>query len=168
MTTDGGGLRKRRTERTSVPGAAIRDTQLSFRALGVLLWLLDRPDGWSVRADQMSKEGRRVDGTGPGGMPHNREGREAIRTALHELGQAGYYRLERRRMISGEVRMGTAVSEDPVPQWAEQDRYFAGDAVPVVEQNDGSFLVRYRDGSLLSEDSSPPAGCEEPKFAQSA
>lgn len=137
----GEGLRKRRTRRfVQVDRVTVRDGRISFRALGALAWLLDRPEGWDVRAEQMSSSG---DG---------REGRDAVRTALRELAIGGYYRLERRRLINGRFAMGTAVSEEPVPSWAEQAGLYDGRAVPVTQQADGSFVVIYPDGSARPDD----------------
>jgi hypothetical protein len=152
----GGGLRKRRTPFVQVDRRTVRDGRLSFRALGGLTYLLDRPDGWDVRAEQMSTSGE------------GREGREAVRTLLRELSAAGYYRLERRRMRDGTFAMGTAVSEDAVESWAAQFRFFGGKAVPMVEQEDGTFLVRYPDGTLAPDDFPPPEAPEqdEPTGAQ--
>lgn len=145
MGATAGGHRIRRRERfVQVTRPTVRDGNLSFRALGVLTWLLDRPEGWDVRSAQMSDDGPK------------REGREAIRTALRELAEAGYYRLERRRTRAGTCLMGTAVSEESVPSWGEQARFFKGRAVPVVEQADGSFMVAYPNGTMLPDDFPPP------------
>jgi hypothetical protein len=157
-----GGLRKRTPPRSSVPRSTTRDTSISFRALGVLLYVLDQPNGWVVRAAQLAGEGRRADGTNPAGKPHRREGRDAIRTVLMgELAPAGYYRLERRRLRDGTIAMGTAVSEEPLDSWAEQWRLFGGDAVPCIEQTDGTFMIRYPDGSLHPDDFPPPESAYE-------
>ncbi|WP_431976099.1 hypothetical protein [Micromonospora haikouensis] len=145
-TTPRGGLRKRVEPFVQVRSKTVNHGAMSFRALGVLTYLLDKPDGWDVRAEQMCK------GKGREG----REGREAVRTALRELAVAGYYRLERRQARSGKFAMGTAISETPVESWAEQARFFDGKAVPMVEQRDGTFLVKYPDGSLRPDDFPPP------------
>lgn len=146
-TGNGGGLRKRRAETfVQIRSKTITDGSIPFRALGVLAYLLDRPEGWDVRAEQMAK------GKGREG----REGREAVRTALRELAMAGYYRLERRQMRTGKWAMGTAISETPVESWAQQARFFEGKAVPMVEQPDGTFMVRYPDGTLQPDDFPPP------------
>lgn len=157
-----GGLRKRpnRPFEVRVLSTTVRDTQLSFRALGALTWILDQADGWDVRSDQMANMGKRADGLGPGGRPHRREGRDAVRASLRELAEAGYYRLERRRMRDGTTKMGTAVSVEPVESWAAQYLLFDRKPVPVVEQADGSFWVRYPDGTLQPDDWPAPAAAD--------
>jgi hypothetical protein len=71
----------RRRKFTSVDRAAVNDSRLSFRARGVLVWLLDKPDDWTTNADKITAAGK--------------EGRDATRAALHELEGCGY--LTRRR-----------------------------------------------------------------------
>ncbi|MER6616395.1 hypothetical protein [Streptomyces xantholiticus] len=161
----------RRPRFVPIDSRTVRDTSISFRALGLLTYLLDQKEGWQVRSDQLSKgEGR--------------EGRGAVRTALRELAENGYYRLERRRLRSGKCVMGTAVSEYPVEQWIQDHKIFStvsDPAVPVVEQEDGTFLVEYPDGTFGSDgfvpdpfdDEEPPAGSEpepedEPAAAEDA
>ncbi|MFE4575746.1 hypothetical protein [Streptomyces chartreusis] len=150
----------RRPRYVPIDSRTVRDTTISFRALGLLAYLLDQREGWQVRSDQLSKgEGR--------------EGRGAVRTALRELAEHGYYRLERRRLRTGKCVMGTAVSEYPLEQWIRDHEIFstASDpAVPVVEQEDGTFLVEYPDGTFGSDgivpdafgdDDEPPAEPED-------
>jgi|GEM_PF-4960807 len=69
---------------TSVPNAALEDERLSYRARGVLGYLLSRPDGWATDSERMAQKGK--------------EGRDAIRTALRELENAGYVH---KRMLQG-------------------------------------------------------------------
>ncbi len=61
----------RRDRFTTIDRDLINDYSLSFRARGILVWLLDKPDGWTVRSDFISRAGN--------------EGRDAVRTALGEL-----------------------------------------------------------------------------------
>lgn len=56
----------------------IYDDRLSYRALGLLTYLLSKPDGWETDSEKLSN-GRK-------------EGRDAIRTAMKELREAGYMR----------------------------------------------------------------------------
>lgn len=112
---NGGGLRHRHREHpfVTIDSATVNDARLSFRARGVLAYLLNKPDGWVVRAETIAKDGT--------------EGRAAIEAALRELRAAGYYRVERRR-IGGKWRSGGTISETPVPEWAE--RYAAAEGDP--------------------------------------
>ncbi|MFI1012685.1 hypothetical protein [Streptomyces sp. NPDC020965] len=135
-----------------VESDTVRDTRLSYRALGVLTYCLDQADSWCVRSEQLARgEGR--------------EGRDAVRKALHELAANGYYRLERRRFFDGKTAMGAAISVYSNEQWASDYVAFGGKLdIPVVEQEDGSFRVRYPDdtfgpdGFEAGDDSVAPDG----------
>lgn len=140
-----GGLRKVKTNSfVMVPNETARDKRLSYRARGILVALLSHEDGWDVRSDSIAREGK--------------EGREAVRTALHELGQCGYYRLERRRGLDGKNLMGTAISDYPIKSWIREYELFGGQAVPVIEQADGSYVVRYPDGTEAADEATPQTG----------
>ncbi|MDH6628676.1 hypothetical protein M2271_006509 [Streptomyces sp. LBL] len=153
---------KRRTPFVIIESATARDARLSYRELGLLTYLLDQSEDWQVRSEQLSQgEGR--------------EGRDAVRKSLHKLAWCGYYRLERRRYRNGKTAMGTAISDHPVEQWAADYVTFGNKLdIPVVEQEDGTFLVKYADGTLGSdgfdapaEDVEPPAeGEEEPQAVE--
>ncbi|MEU1311075.1 hypothetical protein ABZ419_19595 [Streptomyces cinnamoneus] len=139
MTNRSAVRHNRRPLFVAVESATARDTRISYRALGLLTYCLDQADSWNVRSEQLARgEGR--------------EGRDAVRKALHELAAHGYYRLERRRFLDGKTAMGAAVSMYPVEQWAKDYITFGKKLdVPVVEQEDGSFRVRYPDNSLGSD-----------------
>lgn len=130
------GLRKRRRPYTNIPSAAIEDDRLSFKALGVLIYLLGKPPGWKVRSAVIAVS--------------RKDGKEAIQAALRELGTAGYYRIERRRLTNGQLVTGTAISEDPDPAWAAEYDEYSG-PVPVFQQADGTFRVRRKDGALVPD-----------------
>ena len=66
---------------TILSNEIIRDDRLSFRARGVLISILSRPDNWRTSAESLSNE--------------SLEGRAAILTALKELEVCGY--LERQK-----------------------------------------------------------------------
>lgn len=71
---------------TSIARATLNDSRLSFKARGVLVWLLDKPDDWATTAERIETQGT--------------EGREAIRSALKEL--ESFHYLQRRKWKSGD------------------------------------------------------------------
>jgi hypothetical protein len=75
---------------TVLSNRVIEDIRLSFRARGVLVYILSKPDNWIVRVPELVKAG----GYRPNGVPYT--GRESILTLLRELEDAGYLTRERR------------------------------------------------------------------------
>jgi len=88
---------------TILRNEVLRDTRLSFRARGLLVSILSRPDNWSVRSEQLATE--------------TTEGRSAILTALKELREYGYIKIEKRRLENG--RFETVQTVYDLPQCEE-------------------------------------------------
>ncbi len=78
---------------------SIVDNRLSHRATGLLCHLLAMPDDWVVRIAHL--------------VNAKTEGRNAVRKALSELKQCGYYRKYRRRDSRGRFFWVDAVYETP-------------------------------------------------------
>ncbi|GAA3010375.1 hypothetical protein GCM10010519_46850 [Streptomyces lactacystinicus] len=84
---------------TVLPNAVLQYRRLSYTARGLLADLLSRPDGWR-------EDGRHMADSSP-------QGRGAIRKALKELTDAGFYRVEKIRMPDGTIRTETHVYDTP-------------------------------------------------------
>lgn len=85
-------LRVKRTKGyTTIPNSTLCDDRLSYRARGVLAFLLAKPDDWETRTTDL-----------PGARDEPREGRDAVRTALRELREAGYMTQEREQYLDPE------------------------------------------------------------------
>lgn len=84
---------------TAIDRATINDERLSFRAKGVLVWLLDKPEGYRIDSTDMASRAR--------------EGRDAIRSALTELEDAGYLVRHRRQVAGGRWVTEVLVHEQP-------------------------------------------------------
>lgn len=116
---------------TVVHNRTIEDDRLSFRALGLLVFVLSKPDNWKTHVNHLA-------------TTHS-EGREAVRSALTELETCGY--VERRWMRGeGEATpsMHYLVSELPAcpeignpENWAPRNR----DAQKPATSNEGSKEV---------------------------
>jgi hypothetical protein len=89
-----------RTQFTVIDSRTINDEALSLRATGLLVWLLDKPDGWRVNSIEISKRCK--------------EGRDAIRAAIAELEEAGYLTREKYRGPDGRWVNEAVVRERPL------------------------------------------------------
>ncbi len=92
---------KRQKNFTIMANKVIYDDQLSYRALGLLTYLLSKPDGWETDSSRLS-EGRK-------------EGRDAVRTAMAELKKAGYL-VHRRVQDKGSGRWTTVAELTDEPE----------------------------------------------------
>lgn len=122
---------------TSVSNAAIEDETLSFRARGLLVWLLSKPDTWTVKAEAIVGAGV--------------EGRDAIRSALAELEAAGY--IHRQRVQDPATGFWSSTCEiHETPKTDSQ----ASVARPSVSQasstNNGELDTEQQSSSLRSEE----------------
>lgn len=109
-------LRKRLQGRVTIDWSVAQDGRMSYTALGVLVEVLSRPDGWQVSAERMSRS--RTGGT-------KGSGREAILSAFRELERLGHRRLVTENGPDGRIQRWAEFSDTPVEDWA---------AVALVEQ----------------------------------
>ncbi|MGB8946921.1 MAG: hypothetical protein WCD21_42805 [Streptomyces sp.] len=91
---------------TVLPTATLEDSRLSFRARGILAYLIAKPDSWKVRTESIAQAGR--------------EGRDAVRDAVKELKSLGYYRVNNERLDNGHIISVTEVY-DTTQEWVAQE-----------------------------------------------
>lgn len=85
---------------TVLANTTLRDEQLSYRAVGLLAFLLSLPDGTDVSGHRLHRA--------------RREGRDAVYSAMTELATAGYLQRTKERFGQGRLRTVVIVSERPV------------------------------------------------------
>ena len=85
---------------TQVPNSWLRDERLSLRAKGLLAQLMSHSDGWSVTIDNLAK--------------FNGCGRDAIRSTVRELEEAGYLTRRQDRSEKGEFAETIWDTSEPV------------------------------------------------------
>lgn len=84
---------------TTLDRRTVNDGRLSFRARGVLLWVLDKPDDWETNSTAIAEAGL--------------EGRDAVRTALNELSALGYLNRQKLQDKAGKWRTEWTMHEVP-------------------------------------------------------
>lgn len=126
----------------SISNAAIDDERLSFRARGVLAWLLSKPNGWSINSNSIAASGS--------------EGRDAIRTALGELENHGYLVREKIRNNNGTIATISTLyevppgprnpasdepaSDNPAPEESTKEKELPLSVVPNGDDYSAAFL----------------------------
>lgn len=92
--------RRVRSNFTTLPNELIRDPQISWKALGILVFVLSLPDNFRLRLSHLSKQ--------------KTSGRDATRTGIKELQVAGYLCIQRERGERGKFSHTTwLVSDQP-------------------------------------------------------
>lgn len=106
----------------------IDNPRLSFRAKGVLTYLLSRPDGWEVNIGDLEN--------------HGVEGRDALRSTLTELREAGHLEYQQKRE-SGKFSTGKIlVYEVPISEPQRENPYTV--ALEGVPQTDNPYTAKPR------------------------
>lgn len=82
-------IQKRENPYVQIDRAAIEDNRLSWKARGILAYLLSKPDDWSIHLFDI--------------VNHGTEGRDSVQAAMQELRDLGYAKLETVRSASGKV-----------------------------------------------------------------
>lgn len=82
--------KKRASEFVTLDKTAIYDSELSFKAKGILLYLLSRPDDWQIYESEIVK--------------HCSDGRDSVRTGLKELEEKHYIIRTRKRDEKGRLK----------------------------------------------------------------
>ena len=89
-----------RPQFTRVDNRTLRDENLSFRAVGMLAFLLSMPDVWSTNYRHLASV--------------HTEGEHAVRETLKELERAGYLRRQRVHLGSGKFDWEVRIYERPI------------------------------------------------------
>lgn len=127
---------------TVIRNKTLRDSRLSFRARGLLAYLLSLPDETRVSRDTLAK-------VGP-------DGERAIRNALQELTAAGYLTRERVRQPNGRLVTETTLRERPV---GAKD---AGEVTAGALRPSGSRPSGKRPSLRSNKEGAPAAGAATP------
>ncbi len=106
---------------TSVDNQVINDTRLGLKAMGLLVYMLSKPNDWRFYQEQL----RETWG----------EGRDSMRTIMRTLTECGYVRRHYNHDAQGRIRKVTIVSELPHSSGVQ-------DGGMTAKPNDGSPVRR--------------------------
>ena len=91
---------KRDSNFTIISNTGMKDDRLSFKAKGLLAYMLTLPDDWVFYESEIAK--------------HSTDGKQAVRTGLKELQSAGYLVKEQARNQNGKFsKVDWVVSDEP-------------------------------------------------------
>jgi hypothetical protein len=91
---------RQRTNFTILPNGILNDQRLSWRARGLLAYLLSKPDNWRTTIAHLTKQGT--------------EGRDAVTRAMTELEHTGYLVRRRWQDKHGHWHHDILVHDEPV------------------------------------------------------
>ena len=117
---------------STLANEAANNTNLSFRARGMLWHLLTKPDGWEVRMKAIESNSRF-------------DGRDAVRTAFKQLEECGYaIRTRQRDEATGRISWATNIFETLADrnEWAASQGLEPIDGFPSVDQGRVSVARR--------------------------
>ena len=89
-----------RSRWTGIANTMLEDHRLSFKARGLLAYLLTKPEGWQTQVAQLTHAS-------------DHDGRSAIYSALEELTQYGYATYEQPREAGRFIKGGWTIRETP-------------------------------------------------------
>lgn len=85
---------------TVLPNAALSDERLSFKARGLLAYVLSKPDHWRTNSQHLTT-------VGPDGLT-------SVRSGLQELREAGYAVLVKGRNVDGTIASEWEIGDAPL------------------------------------------------------
>lgn len=132
---------------TVIRNNTLRDSRLSFKARGLLAYLLSLPDDTSL-------DRRRLEGAGP-------DGAYAIRMALQELAAAGYLRHEKHQDERGLWRTGATLYEVPKAIRTGGGKSANGSRLSDSGKPATKSRSNKEKGPLYQESARPPSDLEE-------
>ena len=90
---------KKEKNYTVLDNTFIKDERLSWKAKGLMTYLLSLPDDWTIHFSEIEK--------------HSTDGKSALRTAINELKEYGYLKAEQKRENNRFAEMVYIIIENP-------------------------------------------------------
>src|SRR5690625_1264429 len=98
---------KKDTSYVVIDKTFLGDTSLSWKAKGILAYMLSMPDDWTFYLDELAK--------------HSTDGKSSFRSGFNELKKSGYVRRKKHRQKDGTFKWETVVYERPHTDFPQVD-----------------------------------------------
>ena len=98
---------KKEKNYTVLDNTFIKDERLSWKAKGLMTYLLSLPDDWTIHFSEIEK--------------HSTDGKSALRTAINELKEYGYLKAEQKRENNRFAEMVYIIIENPAEDFPLTD-----------------------------------------------
>ncbi len=118
-----------------IPNDLINKTEISFKAKGIMAYLLSKPDNWKLYIKDL--------------INHSKDGRDSIYAGLKELKNAGFLKLEIVRNLYGQIDQYVyhvySTSQNPAEQVIEdkQETVYPQTEKPLMENPDEDIPETY-------------------------
>ena len=139
-------ITKRTHPYAMIDSRALNDKRLSWKAKGIIAYLLSKPSDWQVILADLVK--------------HARDGAESVRTGLDELRRFGYAKFAAIRNSAGRLN-GTAWTVYECPDEATDMAIF-----PISAKTDARESLRSGKTSLTNMDNSTNRDCSLPRLCK--
>ena len=130
---------KKEKNYTVLDNTFIKDTRLSWKAKGLMTYLLSLPDDWTIHLSEIEK--------------HATDGKSALRSAINELKDLGYLKAEQKRENNKFAEMVYIIIENPAEDFPLTDFQQTENLQTEKLNSENQTLQNTNDNKVLNEQS---------------
>lgn len=130
---------KKEKNYTVLDNTFIKDTRLSWKAKGLMTYLLSLPDDWTIHLSEIEK--------------HATDGKSALRSAINELKDLGYLKAEQKRENNRFAEMVYIIIENPAEDFPLTDFQQTENLQTEKLNSENQTLQNTNDNKVLNEQS---------------
>ena len=130
---------KKEKNYTVLDNTFIKDTRLSWKAKGLMTYLLSLPDDWTIHLSEIEQ--------------HATDGKSALRSAINELKDLGYLKAEQKRENNRFAEMVYIIIENPAEDFPLTDFQQTENLQTEKLNSENQTLQNTNDNKVLNEQS---------------
>lgn len=140
---------KKEKNYTVLDNTFIKDTRLSWKAKGLMTYLLSLPDDWTIHLSEIEK--------------HATDGKSALRSAINELKELGYLKAEQKRENNRFAEMVYIIIENPAEDFPLTDFQQTENLQTEKQETENQTLQNTNKDKVLKEQSTDNNIGKKPK-----